>query len=133
MTYILLIFISSQIEKVIGRLGCIRLKSGYYAYVGSARLNFEHRIRRHLKKVKRLFWHIDYILADEKAQVENVFYTDKVIEHKVAMQLHRFGFEVVKKFGSSDCDCPGHLFYVEDKEGIKKLWFGLGFKKFWGD
>ncbi|MCS7230387.1 MAG: GIY-YIG nuclease family protein [Candidatus Kryptonium sp.] len=130
MTYILLIFINSEIEKVIGRLGRIKLKLGYYAYVGSAKLNFEHRIRRHLKKVKKLFWHIDYILADEKSQIESVFYTDKVVEHKVAMQLHRFGFEVVEKFGSSDCNCPGHLFYLGDKRRVEKLWLDLGFKKF---
>lgn len=130
MTYILLVFLKSEIEKVVGRLGKVKLSAGYYVYVGSARLNFEHRIRRHLTRKKKLFWHIDYLLSDAKAKVVDVFYVDEVIEHEVARSLHELGFKVVENFGSSDCSCPGHLFYVDDEKKFEGLINGIGFKSY---
>lgn len=127
MTYILLIFLSSEIYKKIGGLGKLKLKRGYYLYVGSARKNFEKRIKRHLSRKKKIFWHIDYLLSDKRTSVKKVFYTDFDIEHEVAKQLEK-EFEVIKKFGSSDCKCTGHLFYVGSKvnrfrEMIEKMRF----------
>lgn len=132
MTYVLLIFLKSGVEKIIGKIGKVKFLRGYYAYVGSARLNFEHRIRRHLKREKTLFWHIDYLLSDERAKVEKIFYTNQAIEHEVAMSLYKSGFKVVKNFGSSDCNCPGHLFYVEDVKRFERLIMGMGLNK-WKD
>jgi len=130
MTYILLIFLKSEIEKVVGRLGKVKLSAGYYVYVGSARLNFEHRIRRHLARKKKLFWHIDYLLSDAKAKVVDVFYVDEVIEHEVARSLHELGFKVVENFGSSDCSCPGHLFYVDSNKRFEKVIKRIKLSKF---
>ncbi len=118
MTYILLIFLSSEIDKKIGRLGKLKFKRGYYLYVGSARKNFKQRIKRHLSRKKKIFWHIDYLLSDERASVKKAFYADSDIEHEVAKQLEK-EFEVIKKFGSSDCKCVGHLFY--GGRGIDRL------------
>lgn len=128
MTYILLIHLESDVSKFIGSLGKMNFKSGYYAYVGSAKKNFDHRIKRHLEKNKKLFWHIDYLLADKSAKVKEVFYTNKTIEHKVAMHLCKLGLETVEKFGSSDCNCSGHLFYLKRSEQLKKIIKDLGFK-----
>jgi sugar fermentation stimulation protein A len=112
MTYILLIFVKSNFEKLVGNLGRLRFEIGYYAYVGSAKSNFLQRIKRHLSKKKKLFWHIDYLLVENDVVVEKVFFTKKTIEHKIAKRLYESCFDVLKKFGSSDCDCPGHLFRV---------------------
>ncbi len=120
MTYALLIFVKSKFEKVIGKMGELRFETGYYAYVGSAKLNFMQRIKRHFSKKKKLFWHIDYLLAEDEVMIEKVFFTRKAIEHKIAMGLYESGFDVVKKFGSSDCDCPGHLFRVIDVKIFEK-------------
>ncbi len=120
MTYVLLIFVKSNFERAIGKLGKIKFETGYYAYVGSARLNFMQRIKRHFSKKKKLFWHIDYLLAEDDVVIEKVFFTRKAIEHKIAMELYKSGFDVVKKFGSSDCDCPGHLFRVFDVGTFEK-------------
>ncbi len=132
MTYILLVFLSHELEKVVGKLGVIRFKSGYYAYVGSAKKNFKHRIKRHISKDKKLFWHIDYLLCDEDVMVERIFWVDDVIEHEVARILNSLGFYVIKGFGSSDCDCIGHLFYVEDVSKLEGIVRGVGFKMFLG-
>ncbi len=129
MTYILLIFLPSEIESMIGKLGELKFKRGYYVYVGSARKNFEHRIRRHLSKKKKLFWHIDYLLSDGRASVKKVFYVDSDIEHALAKVFEK-EFEVVKKFGSSDCKCSGHLFYVGDLGKMGKIISKFSFNVF---
>lgn len=132
MTYVLLIFLKFEVEKVVGRLGKVRFPAGHYAYVGSAKLNFEHRIKRHLTRKKKLFWHIDYILSDERAKVVDIFCVKREVEHEVAMSLYRLGFEVVKNFGSSDCNCPGHLFYVDDGKKFEGAMIGFSKVEFRG-
>lgn len=129
MIYILLIFVEREVNKVVGKLGVMKFNSGYYAYVGSAKLNFEHRIKRHLSKKKKLFWHIDYLLKAKEAKIEKVFYLDDAFEHETARMMLRFGFKVMKGFGSSDCNCPGHLFYVGDEKKFERLIRGIGFKR----
>ena len=47
----------------VGHLGRFAFPSGYYVYTGSAKLGLESRIARHLRKEKRLRWHIDYLLG----------------------------------------------------------------------
>ena len=42
---------------------------GLYAYVDSAQTNLEQRIKRHIRKKRRLFWHIDYLLNDNVARI----------------------------------------------------------------
>jgi len=75
--------------------------------------NLKARIERHLKREKKLKWHIDYFLT--KARVIDVitFCTNKKIECKLAKYVQNLpGAEiVVKGFGSSDCKCITHLFH----------------------
>lgn len=47
----------------VGALGRCRLDRGWYVYTGSARGGLPQRLRRHLRRDKRLYWHIDYLLA----------------------------------------------------------------------
>jgi len=46
----------------IGGLGYRFFHRGSYGYVGSARRGMKSRLNRHLKEIKRLHWHIDYLL-----------------------------------------------------------------------
>ncbi|CUS95734.1 protein of unknown function DUF123, partial [Candidatus Kryptonium thompsonii] len=87
MIYILLIFVKREVNKVVGKLGVVKFSSGYYAYVGSAKLNFEHRIKRHLLKKKKLFWHIDYLLNSKGVEIKKVFYSDGAFEHETARKM----------------------------------------------
>jgi len=108
--YVLLIRLKERSEIRIGRLGTLQFDSGYYAYIGSAMGGLRQRISRHLRKEKKLHWHIDYFL--EKASLENliVCQSEENIECNISHEIGRV-YRVINRFGSSDCKCPGHLFY----------------------
>lgn len=111
--YVLIISLTKDIDVRVGALGKINFKKGTYAYVGSAQTNLEKRVERHLRKAKRRFWHIDYLLCNSNAEVLEVFYeiVPKAEECRIVAQLSREGFPV-EGFGSSDCSCKSHLFKV---------------------
>ncbi|RKY43499.1 MAG: GIY-YIG nuclease family protein, partial [Candidatus Omnitrophota bacterium] len=72
-----LLEVSNKIDKEIkiGRLGQIEFKKGIYLYVGSAKKGLISRLRRHISKKKKLFWHIDYFLSQEKVSIEKIWLT----------------------------------------------------------
>lgn len=110
-----------------GRFG---FKKGRYLYVGSAKKGLEARVRRHLKKAKKLFWHIDYLLSRKDARVVEVWVGRGREECHVARSIYDdVSPRVIRKFGSSDCRCPGHLFYLKNKTAkVKSLLRKLDFK-----
>jgi Uri superfamily endonuclease len=88
--------------------------AGHYAYVGSALGGLEPRLRRHGREVKRLHWHIDYLLR--VARIEQVVYaqTSQKLECRLAHFLSN-RFPSVPHFGSSDCGCRSHLFWSGER------------------
>ncbi len=104
-TYILIMFCEKEFRTVVGSLGEIDFKKGWYYYVGSARSGV-HRIRRHFTGKKRIRWHIDYISS--KMHVLGAVMVGEG-ECNVARKFENF--ERVKGFGCSDCRCESHLFY----------------------
>ena len=103
-------------EKIrIGSLGKIEFPKGYYVYVGSAMNGIEGRVNRHLRNRKKVHWHIDFFL--KKAEISSVYYLESKnrMECNIANKFSR-KFEGVPNFGSSDCQCEGHLFYGEQRE-----------------
>ena len=129
--YTLLLFLSKQVTLTIGKLGKQRFPMGYYTYTGSAlgkgASSLKHRIARHLKKEKRRFWHIDYLLADENVSVEAVIVaeTNENMECKTNQHIKTImGAKVqVKGFGASDCrkNCKSHLLYFPEIENADCL------------
>ena len=119
--YVLIVKISKPISVNIGALGLLVFPDGLYAYVGSAQNNLELRVKRHLSKEKRLFWHIDYLLNDESAKVIGIYYThgDKAEECKIA-HLLKENVEPIAGFGCSDCHCESHLFHAENFNALGK-------------
>lgn len=119
--YVLIIHVKKKLHIKIGALGTANLEEGKYAYVGSAQKNLEHRVRRHLRKDKRKFWHIDYLLANDAAEVVGVRYKsgDKAEECKVAQLIAKQG-KAVEGFGASDCHCISHLFQIESQRYLEK-------------
>ncbi len=115
--YVLIIHVNKDINVNIGALGRIAFTKGLYAYVGSAQTNLEQRIKRHLRKEKRLFWHVDYLLDNDAAKVVKVLHkkADKTEECTLAKALNAKG-EPVDDFGCSDCNCRSHLFHIGDYE-----------------
>jgi Uri superfamily endonuclease len=115
--YVLIITIKNEISPTIGALGKMKFKPGLYAYVGSAQSNLEQRIKRHLRKNKRLFWHIDYLLNDNATAISKVFVKNAVRTEECAVaDILRTESESVERFGSSDCSCKSHLFRIKDHE-----------------
>ncbi|RLI94035.1 MAG: GIY-YIG nuclease family protein, partial [Candidatus Altiarchaeales archaeon] len=111
--YVLIIELDDNSEIEVGKLGTIEFESGFYAYVGSA-LNFlDKRIERHLRRNKRLRWHIDYFLRKSKIKLVIYAETKQRYECKIARRL-AVKFKSIDKFGSTDCSCRSHLFYSPD-------------------
>ncbi|MBN2483957.1 MAG: GIY-YIG nuclease family protein [Candidatus Omnitrophica bacterium] len=94
-------------------------KKGVYFYIGSAKKNLAARVARHCSLKKKVFWHIDYLLASRRAAVKMVLVRDKDEECQTARFLYRNGGGFVHQFGSSDCRCPSHLFFLKDVRGKK--------------
>ena len=100
---------------------------GYYYYIGSAQKNLHKRIQRHIKKTKKLHWHIDYLTSIKEILITNVFIIPnfkKENECKLVGQLENvFGLEhKIIGFGNSDCnECKSHLLYIKEKISYNQL------------
>ena len=114
--YCLCLRVDRRLTIEVGALGVITFEPGLYIYVGSAKGGVEQRVQRHLKLSRgegRIHWHIDYLLRGEGVEVEAVYAREgDGSECEVASQLAEFG-AVIEGFGSSDCQCRGHLIRVE--------------------
>ena len=127
----LIISVSEGLETIVGRLGRIYFRKGNYIYIGSAKGCLDTRLRRHLIKDKKTYWHIDYFLKKERTEISQIWMILKSIECEIANIFNRNTFtEMVKKgFGSSDCKCSTHLFYINDKEKIEEVLKEKGFSR----
>jgi sugar fermentation stimulation protein A len=112
-SYLLIIYLDTDRKILIGGLGSLPFKKGYYIYVGSAMKNLTARIERHKRKRKNLFWHIDYLR--EQGQVIHAIPIRSAsrLECEIAESLREISHGRVERFGASDCDCNSHLFYME--------------------
>ena len=125
---------SRKSQKIkVGSIGDIEFISGCYLYVGSALNSIENRIKRHLKKNKKKFWHIDYLLYNNSTNVEFIYYiqTSKRMECFISKEVAKI-VKPVKRFGSTDCNCTSHLYlipknYLNRIDGL--LVKNLNFKK----
>ena len=123
-TYILFIYLDKKQDIAIGRLGDFHFSKGSYTYVGSGKKNLNKRIERHLRKRKKIFWHIDYLL--QYADVKEVFVSKKE-ESEVARILETELEIPVYGFGSTDkIRDKSHLFFGKLP---KKILRDMGFLK----
>ncbi len=112
--YALLIRVGARRTLEAGALGSVELRRGYYAYVGRASRGLAARLRRHARREgKRLFWHVDHLLASARLSEIWVFPLSRG-ECELADELERGGGrrDGLRGFGSSDCRCRGHLLYL---------------------
>jgi Uri superfamily endonuclease len=108
--YGLLFEIGHDIVVPTGRLGSLKYSAGWYTYIGSAMGGISGRVGRHLRADKRLHWHIDWLLPHGEIDAVVIAETSQRVECDLACFMME-GFEVIRRFGSSDCRCRGHLFY----------------------
>jgi sugar fermentation stimulation protein A len=97
----------------VGRHGRFSFPSGYYVYTGSARRGLESRIARHLRRRKRMRWHIDYLLRYGRVTEVKRYSSRDQTECELSRKVEKLSDSkaIVPRFGSSDCECPTHLFH----------------------
>jgi Uri superfamily endonuclease len=110
-----LIFSNPACPVRVGALGEIAFRRGWHIYAGSALGSGGlARLARHIalsqNKDKRPTWHVDNLSASPVFSLRYTVHalTEERLECRLAEAL---GYENVPGFGSSDCDCPSHLFY----------------------
>ena len=122
-TYIIVIYLLENSKIKIGSLGEIDFTKGYYLYIGSAMGNIgsttlENRVKRHISKSKnkKIFWHIDYLLTNKKCVITRIYLIPSLnrLECIIAKEIAEISDNLVRDFGSSDCECSSHLYYFEE-------------------
>ncbi len=113
-TYMLFLKAAGRAEAGIGRMGVFIFEPGLYAYVGSARGpgGLYSRLRRYACGPGRRRWHIDFFLPC--AEINGAVLKEG-LEHLECAWAAWAGEKAVssmKGFGSSDCRCRSHLFYL---------------------
>jgi sugar fermentation stimulation protein A len=115
--YILVMQLQRRARLTVGHLGIFDFPVGYYFYVGSAMSGFAGRINRHLRRKKKMRWHIDYLLEVADLMWVDLFETGS---HEDECRLNRSVAKlpgatiIAPNFGSSDCRCRTHLHYFEE-------------------
>ncbi len=113
-SYLLILRLPADNELSVGSLGPVRLRKGFYVYAGSAKRNLSRRIERHRRLGKKLFWHIDFLRAVSDFLVALPVRSEDDLECDMAGAMARIADWSPSGFGSSDCDCPSHLFGFEN-------------------
>ncbi len=119
-SYQLLIRLDRECEIRVGALGRFRFPEGWYLYTGSARRNLEARLQRHLRREKRLRWHIDYLLA---APAARVLALSTSARGECAWNRASGGRVIVPGFGAGDCTagCGAHLRLLREDAARRRL------------
>ncbi len=119
-SYGLLIEVDKDLDIQVGALGTKHFPAGTYLYIGSAVNSINARVDRHLRKHKKRFWHIDYLLEHAKISTILCFPHQGKKECQVARMLfHILRCEMYPRgFGSSDCDCYSHLFRLKQMDKL---------------
>lgn len=115
--YSLVIALSKRKTISVGRLGVETFPQGTYVYTGSAMNGLSARLLRHLRRKKKLHWHIDYLLASAEARIERIFVypsrPDQECRQNQKIAALSGAAIVVRGFGATDCrrGCASHLVY----------------------
>lgn len=124
-TYILILHLASPVELRVGRLGISHFPVGWYSYVGSALGpgGLAARLTCHLRRRKRLHWHIDYLLA--AAELTEIWWTVSPKRQECAwarvLSWLPGATALMPGFGASDCHCPAHLLYFDYRPSFPAL------------
>jgi Uri superfamily endonuclease len=118
-TYALIFSALKKGPVIIGKLGTLQLKPGFYIYIGSAfgPGGLKARITHHCKKPARPHWHIDYLGSFLKLTEIWSTYDPIHREHQWAKTIAstRGATIPIIGFGSSDCRCKSHLFFYTSR------------------
>ena len=132
-SYLLVLENSADVTLTVGKLGDIHFPAGCYVYVGSALNSLDSRIKRHQRKRKKCFWHIDYI-ASTVMQIKKVYPIRRPerMESQLAQVLGHISDGAIKGFGASDAPDGSHLFYFRTSPLRKRKFIEIIFEA-WTD
>jgi sugar fermentation stimulation protein A len=118
--YQLHLFLPEAVRVRVGKLGTFDFPAGRYLYTGSALNGLEQRLARHLRRKKKMHWHIDYLLRYARVERIDTVRTSRKRECELnGRAMNAPGARILAKgFGSSDCRCPAHLVYLGPAPGF---------------
>jgi len=113
-SYMLILNLDEDKDIEIGKAGRFFFRKGYYIYVGSAMKDLTARLERHKRKRKNLFWHVDYLREHTTVVHTLPIRSSSKLECNIASSVHDISDGSIMGFGSSDCNCYSHLFYMKN-------------------
>ncbi len=113
-SYVFIMRLKRDRRLLIGGLGEVKFRKGYYLYVGSAKMNLAKRIERHRRIIKKHHWHIDSLREAAEYHAALPVRARDDLECGIASALGKVSEWSVPGFGSSDCGCGSHLFGMTD-------------------
>jgi Uri superfamily endonuclease len=118
--YQLVLHLPRKLRIKVGGLGTFDFPAGFYVYTGSAKRSLSSRIHRHRSKVKKRFWHIDYLLAKAEIHEVRLFKNSGLSECDLARKVacEPKAQIVVPGFGASDCRCQSHLVFFSNRREL---------------
>lgn len=118
-TYALFIDLEREVQMQVGALGLCTFPRGTHVYAGSAMRGLRTRLARHVRREKRVHWHVDRLTTAGGCQVLGaVVFTSPVhLECDIVGYLEEVkGAEVrPPRFGASDHVCQGHLIWIGEE------------------
>jgi sugar fermentation stimulation protein A len=129
--YILVMRLKSGQKIRVGKFPETYFRAGLYLYVGRAKQGLQRRLDRHMRKRKKLFWHIDYLL--QKSTIAEIWIKyDSFDECQTAGKIKgllKYSAFPQRSFGASDCRCPSHLLYLPEADDLESLRKTLAFER----
>ena len=124
-TYVLLYRSRKSSRVQVGQLGPLLVRTGWYAYVGSAfgPGGLYARVSRHVRGAETLRWHVDYLRRVVTPKAAWFAPGPNRLEHLWARALERAPSSEIPigHFGSSDCGCHSHLFFFHRRPNPELL------------
>ncbi len=113
--YVLILRLNNDTDIIVGKLGGLKFRTGFYTYTGSALgTGGFKRVKRHFNVAKGTIhvrkWHIDYLLPQTDVICAVLLPTDDALECTIAEKFAEI-FGGITGFGCTDCACRSHLFF----------------------
>ncbi len=119
--YLLELYLKNPIQIKAKKFAGHIFPKGYYYYSGSAQKKLSQRLKRHLRKVKVINWHIDHLTTSPSCSIKTVFIANensKELECEfinVLLKDFKLGINM-EGFGNGDCSiCDSHLLHSKNK------------------
>ena len=113
-TYVLVLKTDGT-QMAVGGLGMREFKRGFYLYIGSGMNSLSKRVSRHLKRDKKIHWHIDYLTTTTEFEIYPHLFLirgKRKEEEEIASGLMEKFNDWIIGFGSSDSSLESHLLFT---------------------